>query len=51
MTDRLYKWLETRWKYDNHKKYQKYFEEWISNITDSQIRGFSKMMKKDNIYE
>ena len=26
-------WLKTQWKYDNHPKYQKYFEEWYNNIT------------------
>jgi hypothetical protein len=51
MTDELYIWLQQRWKYDNHSKYQQYFEQWIENITMSQIEGFSKQEKNKNVYE
>ena len=44
MTKELYNWLELRFRQDNHPKYTRYFEEWISNITDDQILGFSKQM-------
>lgn len=47
----LYAWLEERWKYDNHPKYQHYFKQWVSNITKSQIEGFSKQEKMRNVYE
>ena len=40
-------WLKTQWKYDNHPKYQKYFEEWYNNITDTQKQYFQK--QKENI--
>lgn len=43
MTKKLYNWLKEEWKTSNHKKYQKYFEEWVSNLTESQILGFNKM--------
>ena len=47
MTKELYNWLELRFRQDNHPKYTRYFEEWISNITDGQILGFSKQMYND----
>ena len=40
-------WLKTQWKYDNHPKNQKYFEEWFNNITDTQKEYFQK--QKENI--
>ena len=51
MTDELYRWLEERWKYDNHPKYHRYFYEWVDNITQSQIEGFSKQERRRNVYE
>jgi uncharacterized protein YfdQ (DUF2303 family) len=48
---RLYNWLENNWKYNNHKKYHKYFEKWISNITENQIQSFNKMMERGDVYE
>lgn len=42
MSDELYRWLEETFKRDNHKKYHKYFDEWFSNITESQIFYFNK---------
>lgn len=32
--------LFERWKRDNLRKYLKYFEEWVNNITDIQIYYF-----------
>ena len=29
----LYEWLKNEWKISNHVKYQKYFEEWVKNLT------------------
>lgn len=40
-------WLRTKWRYDNHNKYQKYFDLWFSNITKSQLDGFEKQMYND----
>lgn len=40
-------WLKERWRFDNHHKYQKYFEEWFENITENQIQYFIK--QKQNI--
>ena len=31
MNDRLYQYLKNEWKNNNLPKYQKYFEEWVSN--------------------
>ncbi len=43
MSKILRKWLADEWKANNHHKYHKYFEEWIINLTTSQIAGFNKM--------
>ena len=51
MTPELYNYLEENWKYSNHPKYQKYFKKWITNITDTQIQGFTKMMNTNLIKE
>ena len=45
--ENIKQWLKTQWKYDNHPKYQKYFEEWYNNITDIQKQYFQK--QKENI--
>lgn len=47
MNKELYNWLEMRFRKDNHKKYHKYFDLWISNITESQVIGFSKQTYND----
>ena len=44
MNEELRKYLEKEWKYNNHKKYQKYFTEWVKNITQNQIYYFRKQM-------
>lgn len=41
---KLLEWLRLRWRRDNHAKYQQYFEEWVSNITEDQILAFDKQM-------
>ena len=51
MTDQLYRWLEERWKSDNHPKYHHLFTVWVANITDSQVKGFLLQEQKRNIYE
>jgi hypothetical protein len=45
----LYDWLEQEWKISNHKKYKKYFNEWVENITPGQVKGFNKMRTADYI--
>lgn len=47
MEEKLFEWLKFRFIRDNHKRYHKYFDEWISNITQSQIEGFKKCMFYD----
>ena len=42
----LHTYLEREWRFNNHAKYQHYFEEWFSNLTDSQIFYFTKDMNK-----
>lgn len=44
MTNELEEWLRYHWRRDNHSKYQRYFEEWLKNISDDQIMYFSKQM-------
>ena len=49
MNKYLYNWLEYEWRVSNHTKYQKYFKEWINNLTDNQIKAFDKMRLADYI--
>jgi hypothetical protein len=51
MRRELYEWLKERWRRDNHPKYQHYFEQWVSNITESQISGFNRQELNRNIYD
>ena len=51
MTEELYQHLEKEWKYRNHKKYHRYFEEWVSNISESQIYHFDKMRLNVDVYK
>lgn len=46
MNKDLYNWLEKEWRFNNHVKYQKYFKEWISNLTPDQIFGFAKQYEQ-----
>lgn len=51
MDSNLKKYLEKEWKYNNHRKYQKYFEVWLSNITETQEMYFTAQMNgKMSIY-
>lgn len=43
----LKEWLRIRWKYDNHNKYQEYFDMWYSKLIESQLYGFHKQMFND----
>ena len=36
--------MRNLWKRNNHSKYQRYFEEWFENLTETQIDGFKKQM-------
>lgn len=40
MTQILYNYLQERFYKNNHDKYRKYFEEWVTNLTDSQLYYF-----------
>ena len=44
MTKELHDWLEKEFYFNNHKKYHKYFKEWIDNLTNDQIKGFQDLM-------
>ena len=46
MDSDLKKYLKNWWKYNKHSKDQKYFEEWYSNITDSQIHYYTIEMNR-----
>jgi hypothetical protein len=43
--NKLKEWLRTRWRYDNHAKYQRYFEPWFENLTEYQMVYFYQQMK------
>lgn len=47
LDNELKEWLFQHWRRDNHTKYLRYFEEWISNITESQIYYFNKQMHNE----
>jgi len=47
MDKELFEWLKFRFYRDNHVKYRKYFDEWVENVTQSQIEGFKKCMFYD----
>lgn len=53
MNDKLYEWLRREFYFSNHNKYKYLFEEWVRNITPSQIEGFSKQMynKENNVLD
>lgn len=40
MTNKLKTYLEWRFRISNHNKYQKYRDEWISNVTPTQLQYF-----------
>ena len=40
-------WLKKKWRYDNHNKYQKYFDLWYSNLLEYQINGYEHQMFND----
>lgn len=42
MTQEMYIYLQQRFYRNNHAKYRKYFEEWIANVTDTQLMYFEK---------
>lgn len=44
MNKDLYNCLKNEWKFNNHKKYQKYFDEWFDNLTENQIYYFTKLI-------
>jgi hypothetical protein len=43
----LENWLRDRFYKDNHNKYRHYFDEWYSNLLQSQLDGFAKQMYND----
>lgn len=51
MNQKLYDWLRIEFYRSNHAKYKHLFDEWVSNLTQSQIDGFSKQMynKENNV--
>jgi len=38
-------YLSREWRYNVHKKYHKYFDEWFSNVTETQMLYFKCWMK------
>ena len=44
ISNELYKWLQQEFYRSNHRKYHKYFEEWVDNVTYNQISGFNNQM-------
>lgn len=42
MTTEMYTYLQQRFYKNNHNKYSKYFEEWVQNVTETQLMYFEK---------
>ena len=42
MTDNMREYLRQRFYRNNHSKYRKYFEEWLSGVVDTQLMYFEK---------
>lgn len=40
--DETLSWLKKEFLYSNHRKYYKYLDEWINNLTENQIIAFEK---------
>lgn len=47
MTEILYQYLKERFFKNNHAKYRKYCEEWVTNLTETQIEYFER--ERNNI--
>ena len=43
--DKLKEYLWNEWRYNVHKRFLKYFDEWYENLTDNQILYFNAYMK------
>ena len=41
----LKEWLRQRWRYDNHVRYQQYFEPWYANLTETQLYYFGEQKR------
>lgn len=48
MNDGLKNYLHIRWINSNHSKYHMYFDEWVKNVTPTQIHYFKKDMIKSS---
>jgi hypothetical protein len=42
MNGELVKYLRDQWKLCNIPKYQKYFDEWVVGLTETQIQQYNK---------
>ncbi len=46
----LYNKLKKQFRFNNHKKYHKYFDEWVVNVTHSQIYNYNNEYWIDKKY-
>lgn len=46
MPKELEKYLYWRFIFNNHKKYHHYFNEWLSNLTETQLYYFAEEMRR-----
>lgn len=46
MSNELYQYLKNEWRENNLPKYQKYFENWVNNLTETQIYYYNKLWLK-----
>ena len=43
--DELYEYLKNEWRYNNHPKYMKFFDDWYNNLTEWQRKCYTIWMK------
>lgn len=46
MSNELYQYLKNEWRENNLPKYQRYFEDWAKNLTETQIYYYNKLWLK-----
>lgn len=46
--DSFFNWIEKEFRFNNLKKYHKYFDGWFNNLTKSQIQGLKNQYNQIN---
>lgn len=46
MTKELETYLQLRFRVNNHAKYQRYLNDWLYNVTETQLQYFEQEMRR-----